>query len=77
MPHVTSLRLPDDVYEEAAAIVRRRGSSFNAFVEETIRRAIQAEHDREMYDAGTILGADPDSNVNFAFAAQAEVVLKD
>jgi len=77
MPHVTTLRLPDDLYEQLAPFVRRRGMSFNAFVEDMIRRALQEEQDREMYEAGTILGEDPDSDVNFAFAAQAEVVLKD
>jgi hypothetical protein len=77
VPHVTSLRLPDDVYAEILPIIRRRGMSFNAFVEDTLRRELQAEMDREMYEAGTILGDDPGSDVDFALAAQAEVVLRD
>lgn len=77
MAHTTSLRLSDDVYKEAAAIITRRGVSFNAFVEETIRKEILAEQEREMYDAATLLGSDPDSNVDFAFEAQSEVALKD
>ena len=77
MAHVTSLRLPDEVYKEAAIILRRRGVSFNAFVEETIRKEILAEQEREMYEAATLLGADAETNVDFAFDAQAEVALKD
>lgn len=77
MPHATSLRLSDDVFEGAKSIIRRRGVSFNAFVEETLRREIAAEEEREMYEAATLLGTDPETNVDFAFAAQADVALRD
>lgn len=77
MPHATSLRLSDDVFEEARTIIRRRGVSFNAFVEETLRKEIAAEQEREMYEAATLLGADLESNVDFAFVAQSEVALRD
>lgn len=77
MAHVTSLRLPDDLYEQAASLARRRHTSFNGFIEATVRREVQAELDRELYDAGTILGLDPESDVDFAFAAQSDVVLRD
>jgi hypothetical protein len=72
-----SVRLPDDVYESARSITRRRGVSFNALIEESLRKEIAAEHDREMYEAATLLGSDPDSNVEYAFVAQSEVVLRD
>jgi len=77
MAHTTSLRLPEEVYAQVAPLAARRGMSFNAFVEDVIRRELQAEQDREMVEAAAILAADPDSDVNFASAAQAEVVSKD
>jgi hypothetical protein len=77
MPHITSLRLPDEVIDEARAIILRRGISFNAFVEESLRKEIAAEQEREMYEAATLLGSDPDSCVNYAFNAQSEVALRD
>ena len=76
MAHVTSLRLPDDLFEQLAPLVRRRGTTLNAFVTDIIRRTVQEEQDREMYEAGTILGKDADSEVDFAFYAQSDVVLK-
>jgi len=76
MAHVTSLRLPDDLFEQLAPLVRRRGTTLNAFVTDIIRRTVQEEQDREMYEAGTILGEDADSKVDFAFSAQSDVVLK-
>ena len=77
MAHATSLRLPDSVVEEAKSIIRRRGISFNAFVEQSLRKEIAAEQEREMYEAATLLGQDADSDVEFALATQAEVALKD
>ena len=76
MAHVTSLRLPDDLFEQLAPLVRRRGTTLNAFVTDIIRRTVQEEQDREMYEAGTILGEDADSDVQFAFDAQSDVVRK-
>jgi hypothetical protein len=77
MPHAMSLRMSDEVYEEAKSIIRRRGVSFNAFVEETIRKEIAAEREREMFEAASLLGTDPDTDVEFAFGAQAEVALRE
>lgn len=77
MAHVTTLRLPEDLVEQIKPVIRRRNMSFNAYVEDSIRRALQEEQDREMYDAGTLLGMDLDSEVDFAFAAQAELVMKE
>ena len=77
MRHATSLRLPDDLYEEAKPIVKRRGLSFNAFVEDVLRKAIAAEQQREMYQAASLLGGDAASTVDYALAAQSEVALRD
>lgn len=77
MPHALSLRVPDDLYEEAKTITRRRRISFNALVEETLRKEIAAEQEREMYEAASLLAEDAESNVDFAFFAQFEVVLRD
>lgn len=73
--HATSLRIPTDLYREAQRVLRRRGVSFNAFVEQAIRAQIAAEEYCEMYEAATLLGQDPDSDVEFALDAQAEVAL--
>ncbi len=77
MAHVTTLRLSEELFEQIKPVIRRRNMSFNAYIEDTIRRALQEEQDREMFEAGTILGMDADSEVDFAFAAQAEVVMKE
>ncbi|MDQ2800789.1 MAG: hypothetical protein M3Y13_14255 [Armatimonadota bacterium] len=43
-----------------------------------IENAAQATEDKQLYDAFTELGSDPElSDVEFAFPAQAEVVLRD
>lgn len=77
MPHVTSLRLPEDLYEAAKPVARRRGMSFNALVEEALRKELALEQEREMYDAASLLGSDPESGVEFAAAAQADLALED
>jgi hypothetical protein len=77
MAHTTSLRLPDDLFEEAKPIVQRRGGSFNSFVEHLLRREIAAEQEREMVEAARLLASDAEANVDFAFAAQSEVALGD
>ena len=77
MAHTTTLRLPDDLIEEAKPIVHRRGGSFNSFVEYLLRKEIAAEQEREMVEAANVLGSDPESNVDYAFAAQSDVVSRD
>jgi hypothetical protein len=76
--HTLSLRVPEDVYKASVEIARKRKVSFNVLVQEELQRMIREDHDREMYEAGTILGEDPDMcDVSYAVHAQAEVMLRD
>lgn len=77
MAHVVSIRLEASVYEETRLIARRRGVSMNALIERALRKEIKLEQEREMYEAATLLGQDADSEVDYAFAVQAEVVMGD
>jgi len=76
--HILSLRMPDDIYRASVEIARKRKISFNVLVQEELQRMIREEQDREMYEAGTILGEDPEMcDVSYAACAQAEVMLRD
>ena len=77
MARATSVRLEEPVYEAVKQIARKRGLSMNTLIGRVLQQEIVLEQDREMYDAATQLGEDADSSVEFAFAAQAEVVLRD
>lgn len=77
MARATSVRLEETVYEETKNIARRRGVSMNTLIDRVLRQEIALEQEREMYDAATLLGQDADSDVDYAFAAQAEVVTGD
>ena len=73
----TSIRMPDEVYRHSKAIAERRRISMNQLVQEALQRVISDEQEREMFEAATLLGEDPEtSNVEFAFAAQAEAVMR-
>ncbi|HLV78725.1 MAG TPA: hypothetical protein VKT32_00545 [Chthonomonadaceae bacterium] len=74
--HTSSVRIAEDIYREAEQIARRRNISFNALVQEALKKEIEAAQDREMYEAATLLGQDAEMcDVDYAFAAQAEVAL--
>ena len=77
MTPVISIRLEDSVYEETKLIARRRAVSMNALVERALRKEIKLDQEGEMYEAATLLGQDADSEVGYAVAAQAEIVMGD
>jgi predicted DNA-binding ribbon-helix-helix protein len=77
MSRATSVRLEETVYQEAKIIARRRGVSMNTLIDKVLRQEIAMEQETEMYNAATLLGQDADSDVDYAFAAQAEIVLRD
>jgi predicted DNA-binding ribbon-helix-helix protein len=77
MARATSVRLEEPVYEAAKVIARRRGVSMNALIDRVLRQEIAREQEQEMYNAATLLGQDAGADVDFAFAAQAEIVLRD
>ena len=73
-----SVRLPAHLKSRAAKAAKAQQVSFNAFVTSLIEKAVRETEDRELFDAFTELGSDPEmSDVSFALAAQAEVALRD
>ena len=73
-----SVRLPASLKSRAARAAEARQVSFNTFVTRLIEDAVRVAEEKELYDAYTALGSDlPFCDVEFAFAAQAEVALRD
>ncbi len=73
-----SVRLPPHLKVRAVLAAKAQQVSFNTFVTGLIEKAVREAEDQELYDAFTELGSDPEmSDVSFAFAAQAEVALRD
>lgn len=73
-----SVRIPASLKSRAARAAEARQISFNTFVTRLIEQAVQEVEEKELYDAFTALGSDPEmSDVEFAFAAQAEAALRD
>jgi hypothetical protein len=78
MVHTLSLRVPEDIYRQAAEVARRRNISFNLFVQEQLQRVIEEELDRELYEAAELLGSHPEEcDVSYADEAQAELALRE
>ena len=76
--HTLSVRVDEQTFQESKRIAEQRAMSFNALVQEALRRVIEAEQEREMYEAATLLGQDAEMNdVEYARHAQAEVALGD
>lgn len=73
-----TVRLRPTLYEAATSLAKRRRLSLNALIQESLEEILRIEEEREMYEAATLLGEDPDEcDVEYAFAAQAEVALRD
>ncbi len=73
-----SIRIPSYLKSRAARAAQSQQVSFNTFVTRLIEKAVKETEEKELYDAFTELGSDPElSDVEFAFPAQAEVVLRD
>lgn len=73
-----SVRLPLSLKSRAAKVAQSRQMSFNAFITRLIEKAVQETEEKELYDAFSALGSDPElSDAEYAFAAQAEVALRD
>ena len=76
--HTISIRLREEVYENAKRIAERRHTSLNALAIDALSRLIREEEYHEMFDAATLIGQDAEEcSVEYAFAAQADVVLAD
>ena len=71
-----SVRIPETLYIEAHRVAQSRNLSINSLVSEALMGVVNQAHDRELYEAATLLGLDAEmSSVDFAFDAQAEVIL--
>lgn len=72
-----TVRLPRDLYESSAALARQRGRSLNALVQEGLAALLKDAEYARLYRAFGELGEDSESDVEYAFPAQAEVVVRD
>lgn len=72
-----TIRLPANVYAEAQEAARRHDVSVNRFVLEAVNQRLKQEEFQELYDAFCLVGQEEDNNVDYAFEAQAAVVLRD
>ena len=70
-----TIRLPFDLYQAISAVAKQRHISFNALVQESLSTLLKAEEDARLYEAfGQLGAAAEEANVEFAVAAQWEVV---
>ncbi len=70
-----TVRLPLDLYRAAAHIAKRRRISISGLVQQSLRDSLEHEKRRQLYEAFSQLAEDRhESDVDFAFDAQAEVV---
>jgi hypothetical protein len=73
-----TVRLQPEIYEAAARVAKKRGSSLNALIQNGLEKIIRVEEERELYEAATLLGLDAaECDMEYALPAQAEVVLRD
>ncbi len=69
-----SLRLPEELRTAAVELAKRRKTSLNKLIEGEIARAVE-EEERERFREGYRILAREGVDVEYAFAAQSEVVL--
>lgn len=77
MARSLTVRLPDDLYETARAVARRREVSLNALVQQGLEALARQEQDAHLYEAFGLLGEDAaEADVEFAQPAQREVLAR-
>ena len=70
-----TVRLTLDLYRATAHIAKRRSISMSALVRQSLQDTLAHEKRRQLYEAFSQLAEDThESDVDFAFDAQAEVV---
>lgn len=77
MAHQTktvSLRLDEALWAQCKSLAKERKQSFNEFVETALQKSAQEERQRQLRAAFTRLSV-AETDVEYAFAAQSEVVL--
>ena len=73
-----TVRLPLPIYRAGRELAKRRRMSLNQLVQESLQATIKAGEERQLYHEFTLLGQDAEEcTVDFAFAAQREVVMQD
>ena len=81
MPGMTkalTVRLPKSTHTAVSAIARRRHTSLNRVVQESLEATLKAERDRRLYEEFGLLAEDAEiTDVSYALAAQEEVMLRD
>jgi len=72
---VLTVRLKPELYAKVVDLARHRGSSLNAMISEALETLLADAQDRELYEAATMLGSQPqDADIEWAFAAQREAI---
>jgi hypothetical protein len=73
-----TVRLPEELYDQSQELARERSTSLNALIQEGLVGLIRARREAQLYEAFGLLGEDAEeASVEFAVAAQQEVVLAD
>ncbi|GAB6162123.1 hypothetical protein JCM12298_12820 [Desulfothermus naphthae] len=72
-----TLRLPYDLYEETKKIAEKKRKSYTAFILELLEEKLKEERKKSLFDAFTLVAKDiEEADVEYAFASQREVVVK-
>ncbi|MCC6730866.1 MAG: hypothetical protein IT208_16170 [Chthonomonadales bacterium] len=75
---VVTVRLPDGVHQALRHQSARTRTSLNDMFRTMVERYLREEEERELFEGFERLGQDAEeSRAEYAFAAQAEVVLRD
>ena len=70
-----TVRLPLDLYRASARIAKHKQVSLSGLVRQSLEATLESERRAELYEAFGRVAASPDeSDIDFAFEAQAEVV---
>lgn len=73
-----TVRLPLPLYQAGREIARRRKTSLNRLVQESLEAVLREERRAKLYDAFTLVGEEvSESSVEFGLIAQSEVVARD
>lgn len=67
-----TLRLEESIYTRVKEIARQQHTSFTAFVQGALADVLKKEEQKALYEAFSLAG--DDSDVDFAAAAQHEVI---
>lgn len=72
-----SLRLSSELYTQAQALAESQHVSLNNLLVQALQKLLKENREREIERGFAMLADDPDSNVEYAIHAQAEVMLAD